>query len=376
MGYNIQVSNDKYENLAYTDQINEITLIETIGNLLPMFKLSFRDNNFEKLQYLNELNPVTIGYEINNQRISNQFIIKQKKPSMTDTEYDVTVAGYLNKFDYFKGVPKLPFVQDTSVNAMIQVASQYFETQATELQTDDNMNWIHNGMNARNFIQDMWKHSYSPDSLPIIGIGLDGVFRLSDLVTLINQEPKYYFSNNLQEGYETYITAIPVENSLENTSLFGYTSERDIIIEDTLEIIKSSQTPQVVLNTSNQLNEQQGMPTRKLAPMFQSSNVHKHWYEAYHQNLVRWSSLNNNSITITLYNNLLPLNILDLVYVEVPELGTVGNSASGNYIISRKEHHFDKLGNVTSVFKGIREVSQNTNIAEEEQRQEVTSYKI
>lgn len=379
MGYNIQVSNDKYEHLVWTDQIEKVTLIETLGNILPMFSLSFRDNDFEKLQYLNELNPITISYEMDNQKVSNQFIIKQKKPVLLDNYYIVTVSGYINKFDYLKGVPKVPFVQDTSIMAMKTVASSYFnEVEVSENLTkvNDKMNWIYNGMNARNFIQDMWKHSYSPESLPIVGITLDGVFKIIDLGSLVSQEPKYYFANTLQEGYQVYVDAVTQDNSLKNTSMFGYTSERDILLEDTLEVVSSSQKPQVVLNTANQMNEQPTIPVRNLAPMFQSSNVHRHWYEAFHQNQVRWSSINNNELSMTVYNNLLPLGISDLIYVDIPEYGIAGNSSSGNYIIFRKEIHFDGIGNVTTLYKGIREVSQNISIAKDEEKSEINSYKI
>lgn len=377
MGYNIQVSNDKYTTLALSDQIFDIVLIEAVGNILPMFKLSFRDNDFEKLKYLNEVNPITIGYQIDDRLISNQFVIKQTYPDILGSSYNVSIAGYLNKFEYFKGVPKLPFIQDTSINAMKQLASQYFiEVQSSNIVTEDSMNWIHNGKNARNFIQEMWKHAYSPDSLPIIGIGLDGIFRITDIATLASQEPKYYFSNILQEGYQTYVDAHTQNSSLVNTSIFGYTSNRNIITEDTLQIVESEVSPQVTTNTSNRMNEQVDIPTRQLAPMFQSSNVHEHWYEALHQNTVRWSSLNNNTIIITTYNSLIPLNILDLIYAEIPENNSTGQGTNGNYIISRKEIVFDSTGNVTCVYTGIREVSQNVAMVENSNESTMTTYKI
>ena len=217
MGYRVQISNNKYENLVYSDQLYSLTLVEVIGNFLPMFQLSFRDMDFDKLHYLNELNPITIGYQIEDQLVTNQFIIKQKKPSILNGCYDCSISGYLNKFDYFKGVPKVPFIQGSSVEAIQQEASAYFEVSTSGLQTDDTMNWIHNGKSARNFIQEMWTHSYSPDNLAIIGIGLDGTFRLTDVNTLIQQEPKYYFGNSIRDGYELYINAWVDDNSLQTT---------------------------------------------------------------------------------------------------------------------------------------------------------------
>jgi hypothetical protein len=379
MGYNVKISNNRYSELVYADQMYELTLVETIGNLLPMFKLSFRDNDFEKLHYLNELNPITISYQIDDNIISGHFIIKQKKPIITGTTFDCSIGGYLNKFEYFKGVPKVPFIQGTSVEAITQLASAYFETQIVDIVTEDKMNWIHNGKNARNFMQEIWTHCYSPNNFLMLGIGLDGIFRLTDILTLVSQEPKYRFANSMQEGYELYVNAWVDDDSLQNTSLFGYTSERDILMEGSLETLQSSFTPQVVLNTSNQLNEQPDIPTRKLAPMFQPENVHKYWYQAHHQNLVRWSSLNNNTIHIVTYNNLLPLNIMDLVYADLPEVGNTGKSADGNYIIARKELSFDGSGNLTTTYTGIREVAQNTALAPEQEENStygITAYRI
>ena len=379
MSYTLQLSNDRYEVLAYTDQLMGLSVIEVVGNMLPMFELTFVDNDFEKLKYLNEKNPLTIGFQVDDRMVSSQFLIKPVKPIFTADTFTVALGGYLNIFDYFKGLPKVPYVNGTSVEALQQVAGAYFNTVeiSPELQTDDKMVWLHNGKNARSFIQDIWKHMYSPHSLPMIGIGLDGVFRVSDIATLLKQEPKIKFSDtdDGDEDIELYVSAEVSDNTTGNTSLYGYTTERKIILEDTLEVVTSTQKPEVVMNTSTQMNETE-MPLRNLTPMYQSTNVHKHWYEAYHQNFVRWSSLNNNTLTLTV-NKLLPLNLMDLIYVKFPQRGQIGKSSDGNFIISSKVIDFDNTGDVTVTYTGIREVAQSISTAEDlQESSQITPYKI
>lgn len=375
MSYTIQISNEKYENLVFADQLVTLTLTEVIGNLLPMFTMTFIDNDYQKLEYMNEKSPITIGYQLDGNMVSNQFIIKPKNPIFNNTAYTCAIGGYLNKFEYFKGLPKVPYIEGTSCEALEQLASAYFKFQSSGLQTDDKMVWLHNGKNARNFIQDIWKHMYSPSSLPLISIGLDGIFRLEDLAHLIQQKPKYKFADSMSEGYELYASAQASDNSSGTTSIFGYTSERNIILEDNLEVVTSTVKPEVVMNTSIQLNEAD-MPTRPLAPMFQSTNVHKHWYEAFHQNIVRWSSLNSNTVQLTLQDNLLPLNLMDMIYIKFAQDGGVGRNSDGNFIIGKKELIFDGGGRLTSIYTGIREVSQNINKAEANKKSNISVYKI
>ena len=376
MSYSAEISCDNYENLIVSGQITGTTFVETIGNFLPMFSLSFTDDDFDKLKYFNELNPLNMVYHIDDVTLGNKFVIKQSVPDITDVSYAMTLGGYLNVFDYLKGTPKVPYVSGTSVEAIQKIASAYFNTvEMSNLKTQDTMNWLHNGMSARGFIQDIWKHMYSPDTLPLIGITLDGKFKVSDIVSLINQEPKFKFANSFEEGYEVYIEAKPLDNSLKNNNLFGYKTEREIMLEDTLEVITSTVKPEVIMTTSDQMNQQE-IPTKKLAPMFQPDCVHRHWYEAYHQNIVRWSSLNTTAITWTTHDNPLPLEIMDLIYIELPESEIGNKSYDGNYIVSKKTLNFSEDGDLITTYVGIREVNQNTSKSEESKKGEVTNYRI
>ena len=387
MGYGIQVSNEKYDSLAYSDQIINLTLQEAIGNFLPTFSMTFIDNDFDKLNYLNEKSPITIAYQMNEHMVSGEFIIKPVNPQYTSDTYTVALGGYLNKFNYFKGRSAVPYVEGTSVDALLALGQSYFgesntlvtsgiyDLENNKSKTDDNMIWLHNGKNARNFVQEVWKHSYSPESLILLGIDLDGMFKIFDLATLISQEPKYMFCDTYEEGYEVYADCNVTDNSTGNTTMYGYTSERAILMEGDLQTVNSSVSPQVVMNTSTQMNESE-MPVRQLTPMFQTSNVHKHWYEAYHQNFVRWSSLNNNTLKLTVLNNLLPLNIMDLIYVRFPQNSKVGRTTDGNFIISQKKLIFDNIGNVTTEYIGIREVSQSVNTAQNQESRHIVPYNI
>lgn len=385
MAYGIQVSNEKYESLAYSDQIINLTLQEVIGNFLPTFSLTFIDNDFDKLSYINEKSPITIGYQVGQQMVTNQFMIKPINPQYTSDTYTIAIGGYLNKFEYFKGLPIVPYIKGTSIDALRALGGAYFGNDNVltttgifedgKSKTADTMIWLHNGKNARNFVQEIWKHTYTPNNLVMLGIDLNGRFKIFDLATLISQEPKFMFCDTYEDDYEVYTDCNVTDNTTGNTSMFGYTSDRDILMEGTLEIVNSTATPEVIMNTSTQMNEAE-MPIRHLAPMFQTSNVHKHWYESYHQNLVKWSSLNNNTLKLTVSNNLLPLDILDLIYVRFPQNNKVGRTTDGNFIISQKKLIFDNLGNLTAEYTGIREVSQSVNKAETQEGRHITPYKI
>ena len=81
-------------------------------------------------------------------------------------------------------------------------------------------------------------------------------------------------------------------------------------------------------------------------------------------------------VQFSVYNNLLPLNIMDLVYIKFPQVQGIGGNSDGNFIISHKEIHFDNIGNVTTDYIGIREVSQNLSKGAISYDSEVQSYKI
>lgn len=358
MAYTIQISNKYYENLVYNDWLGSFSILEMSGNLLPMFVMTFMDTDKDKIRTLNELTPLKILYTIDSEAFDTEWLIKIAKISESNQGFSAIIGGYLNRFSYYKN-NKVPYIKGNSQEALKSVAENYFKftDKAEKFVPNDSMVWLSHNYPDRIFVSEIWKHSYLENDTTLVGITSEAEFIRTTLLAQLQAGYKVLFSQSNKDEGVTFQSLEPISSSLDYTSLFGYSTEREILDSLTGEITTVNMQPSITMIPSNNLNQSTDIDKRMLPPYFQSRNVHSNYMKGLYKNIVNLGNISNNTIKVTINGNC-KLKLLDLMRIESQTDATGRKVFDGLYITDAKLQSFTNNGRLTSTYIGKREVSE------------------
>lgn len=164
-----------------------LTIIEQAGNNIPSGMLSI-NLPVELQEYLShEFTKITIslGYNEDNPVISRWEVSSFRKEATGILRIGLSLnRDYIN-VQGFKSYPQM-----SSIDVIKKAVSEYFDIDTDLSNFNDKMTWIQNGISCRDFIDDVWLHSYKDGSLmvPLITGNLKsektdrlGTFKIIDL---------------------------------------------------------------------------------------------------------------------------------------------------------------------------------------------------
>ena len=161
-----------------------LTIKESAGNVMPICSFTI-DLPPELMDYIvNEGVDVliTLGFD---QDSAKQSTWKMFNWEINKGELTAVMSIPRN----FVNDSEIKVYNDTSIDAIRKVASLYFTPEINVSGYSDRMKWIRYGISARDFINEVWLHSYNSNKLLMpaviasteIGVNSKGVFRLNDI---------------------------------------------------------------------------------------------------------------------------------------------------------------------------------------------------
>jgi hypothetical protein len=324
-------------------------IVEETGNVLPTFELQFFLNknsqtDMKLINYLNEGNIIEIVIGREEPYLTNvRMIITHKIIVATgDERYSVVLTGIYNAFEYLSDCKMLGANGD-GVTVLKQVVQEHFLTDFNLLTSKDvAQDWIQPNIPDKQFVDELWMHSYIPNSFIMTAITCDGIFKLKDMKELLKADPKYQWvltNATAQKPNElTYSGDFLVETETGITNVWvGFGREKTVLNSDTGEQSLITQDINPMLSQTSKVDRTSAVTHRVDAFGLLNDNVHLKYWDAYWQNLRNLIVFSSMSIQLSVPYFNIPPRVLDMVFLsESPGLGPDPASYNaGLYLITR-----------------------------------------
>lgn len=330
------------------DFINEADLIEfkifeEAGNVLPTFQLEFRatDNTIPRL--LNEGNNLIVSIGTSTNDLEDYKLVIQKtielRQGLNSKKYIVT--GMLSALLYHKNNLLITPKQD-GVTTIQQIASKnfIFDSNITSLNTDF-MNWIQYNISDKKFINDVWLHTYIPNSFLAIGISMDNRFILRDIRKKFEDGGFDWRLSSRSESVKDI--SYDGDYTIEKKSGFinawlGYKRIKPIYDLETGDFEEINQEVKPLLAITDKLLRNVDIEEKNAEIGVKSSNVHSNYWKAYLNNLSNLVVFSTVKVTLSFSNQFKKVRVLDSVMfseVDTENSNTSMESSSGLYIVTK-----------------------------------------
>ena len=320
-------------------ELNEFTLIEAAGNILPTFELEFNTDDEKILPKLNELSELKVILGADR---DSAFDIPLSISSFTQVENGrksvaLNIKGFYNALDYITK-PVLKITKKVSgVEAIKEVVSNDFKPDFNVEKSSDKQNWIQYNISNKKFVADTILHSFNKDSFFLSAITVEGTFRLRDVKKDLDRDYDYRLIMQPKKQndivYDNNPTVVSNTGFLNNW--MGYGRE---VFEQNLEegkINKFVEQPEPILALTKKLARTETV--RYGGTNVLNENVHKNYWKAYWNNLSNIVSLGNIDIIVTIDDYFYPIHPLDLIMLNMPskEANYSSEYLSGLYYVSK-----------------------------------------
>lgn len=328
------------------DNLASFKLIEEAGNVLPMFEVVFTTTNLILVETLTEGNTLnmSIGKTQESMREAELTILSAERTRVGDGSFALKITGFYNAMAYLTN-KKVSSKRGTSIDTIKEIASSYFTTDIT-VTSDDSSFWLQQTISDRDYVNNIWFHSWVPDSCPMIGISSAGDFIMRDLKSLASKDtPDWRFVTTPQQDIDVVYTGNHIDVSpsgfMNRLGAYGKSMTVRNSTDGSFETL-TTEPMQPILTQSANLNRQKSVEPKISSIVEISENVHPKYWEAYNHNIATLSSLSTNQIALTIVNDFRPFKLLDLAFYKEDkitmthgELKEATEHSSGYYIITK-----------------------------------------
>lgn len=352
------------QDLATTSNRVDVTIVEQLGNNLPVAVLQF-DLAPELQDVLSHemVNvEMTVGFSENTSVMSRWQVAGFKK-----IKSSLVLTLTLNR-DYITLSRARVFPGKDSTSVIKEVASKYFgdvkldgnfqEVSSFEVSNyNDKMDWIQRETCDRQFIDEVWLHSHKPNSLLVPGIlgnlygsaeGKYGTFRLIDLYDRSNiiELKRDTEDGELDEEGQPLKNLVLLDDVMygSNSALFNYQSGNTRLTQFDIDRSENVDTEVAVnpifggvYNIAKQAGSSDKLSVRDCsAPTrFLSDNVHPKFHEAAKLNLNRLSKFGGANKLLYVADRR-GITIGDFIRVQSQIHGTknIAPIESGDYVVA------------------------------------------
>lgn len=118
---------DPYYDFLETDQLKEFRLIESSGNILPSWEMSFTINDSKIIPVVQENNVIEVSFGLGELEYVVALCISSTRIEETNTsEFTIILSGLLNKYGYLTDSALL-CDKVSGVKMLDTVVSKYFK---------------------------------------------------------------------------------------------------------------------------------------------------------------------------------------------------------------------------------------------------------
>ena len=306
----------------------QFIILERAGNILPLLEGTFNL-------------PTDAGQLMINQGVELTVTYGQTEDTAISTIWRITGYKLVGTLLNFRARPNLNYnktrnvsvYNTTSVEAISQVAGNYFTVEDLTTGYTDQMRWLNPRMLDQTFVNEIWKHSFKENGLLIPAITADNRFILKDVLdiqditTVGNSEDSDIFSrsptNEITDQSDKYNRILGDPFTFETQRIDGsYTSLSSNLSPLFGEIFNRRYT------------------NNPWETGFASDNVHSNYHQAKTYNISRLAALASLTSSVALLE-LVNLNLLDHVDLRMTQYGGSDymDLNSGTHFVKTKETH-------------------------------------
>lgn len=331
------------------EQIEEFTIIEEAGNVLPTFELVFYTDDEDLLKLMNEGNDllVSMGLDLNFGTDAKLILMKVEVTKISRSIRRIYINGVYSALKYLQSPVKKISDKKSGIEVITDVTKPYFKQDMDPTTSKDSQYWIQGNVSDKKFVNDVWLHSDITDSYPLVGISMDGTFILRDAKGLIDTDYKWKFTPIVENESKDIIyqgDPVFISNTGFINSLFGYGREK--VIYD-LEIGTESfelQDMAVLLSKSGAVRRAEIEKTAGMSSVV-NENVHSNYWTSYLKNITSLAVLSSTRLFISYSNVWRDTKILDLVMftdVALTNADKASEYQSGLYVVSKVSRTLSK----------------------------------
>ena len=291
------------------DAVHELLIIEEAGNFFPTFKLDMELAEYEilkdKLHYDSKIDIYLGPTRDASMRSSFRMTRIEDYPGAKDPrQHIIRLTGVYDGYDKYFHSRVLLSDDNSSLDVIKTLVSLYLGTTAIfRGTTSDEMKWISWGLSPRAFIDHLWLHGYNEGSLFVPTITMDGVFRMYDIIDVLNSgSPK--------------LRLVPVEAQFDDPRKFMYNQPRIVDSSGLLnswmgggrEIdqwdLKEGDHTQISPNDDKGSTKQQsdfGVFEKRFPQVhYDPDNVHENFHKAHTTNLRNLAKFSRSQVSVVL----------------------------------------------------------------------------
>lgn len=317
--------------------LTNFKILEHVGNFLPMFQLVFQSTNDTYSRYLNEGSKIQVSFGKDKNNLTETTLIVKKlyTQKMGSQIVSYRVSGLFDAMPYLQNSKIKIHPKASSLTTIQNIAGAYFTVDAKDVVTSDSMPWVQNNITDRNMINNVWMHSYIPNSFMAIGITSDGTMRIRDIRKLASkpEDYKWKFTNRENQPKEIPFDnhVLKVNSGLDNV-IFGYGRKKLVNdLEKGTIHIEEEDPMKPFLALASDLNRNKDI--EKIIDehtVMSSDNVHSNYHKSFLQNAINLTVFSSTKIKLTFKDKFRKINVLDLVYFK-DEIPTSSNDESSEY---------------------------------------------
>lgn len=307
----------------------QISIKEVAGNILPVMVLDVDIPNIAIDFYSNEgvEFQLTYGHSEDSSVTSSWHMYKFN-----------LIGSHLNAIltprRTFVNDKSIEVINDSSINAIEKIASRYFKVEKESTRIfDDRMKWINPNDTIRNYIDQIWLHSYGEQALLLPAILADGTYRIREV---LKPDPQkiYTMSENIDNSdFGTLETNKFHVNTSDYWNIFGVQQQNYI------DLSGNSNSDVVDINpTFGSIFNRNSFKTVTHRPSYMSENISDNYFKAKATNLTRLGSFAAGYATTVDFEDLFGLRVLDHVdlVANVPGLVQSSELQSGVSLVTEK----------------------------------------
>jgi hypothetical protein len=352
------------------EQLICFKIIEDTGNILPIFQLDIYVWDEKILKYANEGKELIISLgKSRNELTDSKFRITKSIP-VRDGEHKIILhmVGIYAAMSYITDKKIKISDKKPSIDVMREVITKHtnltFSTNISS--TQDSMYWIQPNISDKKFINNIWTHTYIPNSFPALGTTILGEFRYRDINQLAKETPKFTFKIAKKEDKKPneIIYELPynyTNSSTFNNQVYAYGKEKLIANLEAGDFTLLTQEP---INPTLAMSKD-GMTDKEIKPRYDehsnqsADNVHANFWKAKLQNLVNLFTFSTVKLTLMYTHDFHDIHVLDLVYFKEEETNAnrkySSETITGLYVITKVSRVIEK-----KVFKTFVEMCRET----------------
>lgn len=339
----------EYEDFLNEYDLQQFTLVEEAGNVLPAFEIVFTLGVKEILSYLNEGNILEVAFGVTDLDMINVrlMILHRQIGRVGEGLYAVKLTGLYYTLAYLNESR----VQITSAMSGVEavqaaVARHFKKTDFNITKSQDSQKWIQANESDKSFVNKTWMHSFVANSFLCVGITSEGVFRLIDFKKAASGGLDSYawkFVGRDSDPKELREITYDGDYIFESETGFmnywqGYGREQALLNLDTGATSTISPTLAPILAQVKYLDRYAEAGSRAAEMGLLGENVHANYHKAFLQNLTNLALFSCTKVELSYSNVFKRTSVLDMVLLLEPDIGNPQQSSeqpSGKYIITR-----------------------------------------